>query len=112
MEKQQGREGTTAPQVLPLTVNSSVDGNVSEIDVSDEERDMISPLSLARWHMAENLVEGERNKSEKEMVMSVLATALDLAKAACTLDEQKEPPEKVYIQCGGGIRIFLEPDVM
>ncbi len=107
MEKQQGREGTNAPQMLPLTVNSSVDGSISEIDVSDEERDMISPPSLTRWHMAENLVEDERNKREKEMVMSALATALDLAKAACTLDEQKEPPEKVYIQCGGDTEIFL-----
>ncbi len=82
--------------MLPLTPNSSSDGNVSEVDISDEEGGIHPPPPLTQWHMTENVVKSARNKREMEMVMSVMATALDLAKAACALDEQKEPPEKVY----------------
>ncbi len=93
MEEQQGREFTNSPQML--TVDCPVAGSLSEKTLTDEERDMISQPSLTRWYTAENLVEEERNKREKEMVVSVLSTALDLAKAACSRDEQNEPPEKV-----------------
>ncbi len=104
MEEQQGREVTNSPEML-FTVDCPVAGNPSEIALSDEERDMISQPSLTRWYAAESLVEEERNKRGKEMVVSVLSTALDLAKAACSRDEQNEPPEKVCFQCGG-IGIF------
>ncbi len=105
MEEQQGKEGANLPEIL-VVADSLVAGDPSEIAASDGYSDMASPPSLTRWYAPEN-VEEERNKRGKEMIVSVLATALDLAKAACSRDEQKEPPEKVCLQCDG-IGIFLK----